>query len=217
MLIIPSINETTLAEVQEKLHKAESFLRRGDWIQLDIADGVFTDRRTWGAPDELATLRTSLCLELHLMIAEPERTLPQYLDVLRDVTSAPTRVIVQYEAMRDPGYILAQCREQGVMPGLSLAPDTDPEFLKLYLRDFSFLNLLAVPPAPSGQRFLPSVIPKIQLLKAQNPHVIIEVDGGITPETARLVKDAGADAVVSGSSIFESPSPREAYEELRYI
>ncbi len=214
MQVIPSINEITFAEVQEQLHKAESFLQAGDWIQIDVADGLFTSRRTWGQPDELATLRTSLSIELHLMIAEPERSLDQYLAALRVATNASRRVIVQYEAMRDPAYILSECRNAGVAPALSLTPDTDAEFLKLYLREFSFLNLLAVPPGPSGQRFLASVLPKIRLLKAQNPHVIIEIDGGITPETARLVKAAGADAIVSGSYIFESPSPRGAYEEL---
>lgn len=202
MQVIPSINETLFAEVQAQLLKAESFLYPNDWIHIDIHDGG------------LAIPHTTLSLELHCMIAEPEQRLAQYLDVLQGATDARRRVIVQYEAMRDPAYILSLCREAGVAVGLSLAPDTDPEFLGLYVRDFTFLNLLAVTPGPSGQQFQSSVLPKIRLLKQRHPNVILEIDGGITPETARFVKDAGADVMVSGSYIFESPSPRAAYEEL---
>ena len=212
MVVIPSINVATLAEATEQIRKAESFLRAGDWIQLDVSDGVFTDHRTWCAPDELMMLRTSLCVELHLMIVEPERLLEQYLRALPNVTNAATRVILQYEAMRDPSYILSECRRARVEVGLSLVPETDPEFLALYLRDFRFLNLLSVPPGPSGQQFQSSVVAKIRTLKQRHPDVILEVDGGMTPETAQLVRAAGADAIVSGSYIFESPSPRAAYE-----
>jgi ribulose-phosphate 3-epimerase len=214
MIVIPSINETSFAEVLEQLRKAESFLRPGDWIHIDVADGIFTPIRTWGVPDELASLRTALSVELHLMITEPEQHLAQYLSAIRSSTSAQRRIIFQHETMRDPSYILSQCRDADVEAGLSLMLEAKPEFLALYLRDFLFLNVLAVPPGPSGQRFQSSVLPKIQLLKQQHPNVILEIDGGITSETARLVKDSGADVIVSGSYIFESPSPRAAYEEL---
>lgn len=218
MQVIPSINEMTFAEVQAQNRKAESFLRVGeDWIHVDISDGVFSTTRTWGTPDELSLLRTSLGVELHLMIAQPEQSLMPYVRSLTGVGAGAKRIIVQYETMRDPAYILSECQKSGIAVGLSLAPATDPQFLGLYLRDFTFLNLLSVPPGPSGQQFQSLVIAKIRTIKQQHPHVILEVDGGITPETARLAKDAGADIVVSGSYIFESPSPRTAYDELRSV
>jgi ribulose-phosphate 3-epimerase len=100
---------------------------------------------------------------------------------------------------------------------LSSNPETPPEDFAPYLRDISRFQVLCVTPGLAGQKFLPLALEKVKWLKYALPDAIIEVDGGITPETAKWAKDAGADSVVSASYIFDNKDPEKAYEELKKI
>ncbi len=214
MLVIPSINEASFSEVAAKIKKAEGFLSSDGWVHLDVSDGVFTSHKTWNTPEELGGLATRLNLEVHLMVQEPEVVLPAWLAALRQATSGKRRIIIHVEVMNDPAFILDSCAEAGVEAGLSFRPLTLPDLALVYLRDFTLAQVLAVDPGPSGQVFQESAIAKIQFLKQRAPHVIIEVDGGMSPETVLRVKAAGADAIVSGAYVWDAPLPKLAYEEL---
>lgn len=217
MQVIPAINETNFSGVQEKIKKAEEFLPQDGWVHIDIADGTFTAAATWNSPDELVGVKTNLNIELHLMVENPEAVLPDWLRALKAATNGKRRIIVHFEAMREPAFILDECAKNGAEAGLAFNPTTSPELVSIYLRSFNFVQVLAVPPGPSGQMFDPRVESKIKFLRSKSTNVIIEVDGGIKPDTARISKDAGADIVVSSSYIFGNPSPRAAYQELLQI
>lgn len=217
MQVIPSINEVVFSEVAAKIKKAETFLPHDGLVHLDISDGIFTPHKTWNTPEELGGLGTHLGLEAHLMVQEPEGVLRAWLLAMRQATRGKRRIIVHYEVMNDPAFILQSCAAEGVEAGLAFKPLTAPDVALVYLKDFTLAQVLAVEPGPSGQVFQESAIAKIQFLRQRAPDVIIEVDGGMNPETALRVKSAGADAIVSGAYIWEAPSPKVAYEELAKI
>ncbi|MBI2075423.1 MAG: hypothetical protein HYT82_02010 [Candidatus Harrisonbacteria bacterium] len=217
MLVIPSINESVFSEIAAKIKKAEAFLPSDGWIHLDVSDGVFTPYTSWRTPEDMAGFSTRLNIEAHLMAQEPEAALGSWIAALRSVTGGARRIIVHVEAMTDPAYILESCAQANMQAGLALKPLTPPDLTLVYLRDFQFVQILAVEPGPSGQQFNETVLSKIRFFKERAPGVIIEVDGGMNPETALRVKSAGADAVVSGAYIWEAPLPKLAYEELTKI
>lgn len=217
MQVIPSINESVFSEVAAKIKKAETFLAPEAFVHLDISDGIFSPYKTWNTPEELGGLGTHLNIEVHLMVQEPEAVLQSWLAALRQATRGKRRIIVHYEVMNDPAFILQSCAAEGAEAGIAFRPLTTPDVALVYLRDFTLAQVLAVEPGPSGQVFQESALQKIQFLRVRAPDVIIEVDGGMNPETALRVKSAGADAVVSGKYIWEAPSPKVAYEELASI
>ncbi len=218
MQVLPVINVQSLEEAAEKIRIAAEFT---DLVHLDIEDGVFLPRTSWGSPAELEQiakrLSQSVKFEVHLMVANPEAVLDAWLR-----TGLVKRVIVHLEAMTDSVYILEKCKKHGsagspqvaVEAMLAINPGTEAERLVAHKDDFCSFQILAVQPGPSGQKFDPKILDKIKLIKAKMPNAIIEVDGGITLETAKMVKDAGAEIVVSDSYIFRAADPKKAYETL---
>jgi ribulose-phosphate 3-epimerase len=123
-------------------------------------------------------------------------------------------VIVHFEAIKDPGFIINAARRYNAEIMLAIAPPTPPENLIPYLTSFTAFQILAVMPGPGGQKFLAGAEEKVRFLQRYRPTALIEVDGGVTPEICKLVKEAGADAVAAGAYIFGDPDPRQAYEKL---
>lgn len=213
MTVLPVINVQSAEEAAEKIKKAAEFT---DLIHLDIEDGVFLPRKNWGSPEELQNLVASskqkvasVKFELHLMVSNPEAVLDAWLR-----TGLVKRVIVHLEAMTDSVYILEKCKKYGAEVMLAINPGTEAERLLAHKDDFSYFQTLAVQPGPSGQKFDAKILDKIRFIKARMPDAIIEVDGGVNLETANLVKNAGAEIVVSDSYIFGSDDPKKAYENL---
>lgn len=143
------------------------------------------------------------------MVSNPEGVIDAWLR-----TGLVKRVIVHLEAMTDSVYILEKCKKYGVEAMLAINPGTEAERLLAHAGDFRYFQILAVPPGPAGQEMSPGIIDKIKFLRRAMPNAIIEIDGGIVPETVKLVKEAGVDVVVSGSYIFGSDDPKRAFEEL---
>ena len=176
-----------------------------------MGDGVFTPNVSWGNVEEFSFLATELPLlrfEVHLMVVDPEKVMEQWFK------AGAERVIIHLEAMSDPHFVLEMAKryEGGVM--LAINPSTAVEALVPYLNSFTAFQVLAVPPGPSGQKFNLEVLEKIKFLRERAPNAIIEVDGGINPETAKLAKEAGANILVSASYIMNSPDPKGAYQQL---
>ncbi len=217
MQVNVSINEQNFYAVAEKIEKAKEFLLPDSWVHLDISDGIFTKTRTWNNPEDLLTIKTSLNLEAHLMVENPEGILRDWLKGLRQATTGKIRVIVHFEVMSEPAYILQECKNIQAEVGLALNTNTSPELISVYLKSFNEILILAVMPGPSGQVLQPKVLDKVIFIRSKNKDVIIEVDGGIMPLTARAAKNAGASSVVSSSYIWGHPSPKAAYEELSQI
>ncbi len=213
MEIIPAINCSDRACVVEKIAAAKKFLKKDHFLHLDIADGVFTFHKTWNDPASLAEFRSPFPFEAHLMVEHPEKWVAPWL------TAGTKRCIIHIETIDKDSLedIVAACKASHAELMLSSNPETPAEEFTPYLHDISRFQVLCVNPGIAGQKFLPLALEKARWLKYANPRAIIEVDGGMTPETARWAKDAGADIAVSASYIFGSKEPKEAYEELKKI
>lgn len=217
MQVIPAINCPDFDCAKETIKKTAEFLPTAGWIHIDISDGKFTPSLTWNNPRELmAFLKRefrgfSPKVEVNLMALNPEDKIEDWLR--NDVN----RVIISVESITEPERLFRILEKYDAEAMLSLSPGTPVERLFTYLPRFSEFHLLAVEPGFSGQKFDESVLEKIKLLRQRAPSAIIEVDGGINPETASLVKAAGADIIVSASYILGSLNPREAYEKLASV
>ncbi|MBU6500715.1 MAG: hypothetical protein KGJ89_03375 [Patescibacteria group bacterium] len=213
MEVIPVINchDHDIKCVKDKLYHAGKFLQKGDWLHLDISDGRFTFNKSWRDPQQWAYLRPEFNLEVHLMVEEPEKYLSDWS------AAGAGRFIVHKESLSEAAAesFVKRARTMRKETVLSSVPHTTTAQLWPYLRFFSHYQVLAVEPGPAGQKFLPTVLQKIKFLRNFAPNAKIEVDGGITPEIAKLVKKAGADRIVSSAYIFGSKNPKSAYKKLQ--
>ena len=145
------------------------------------------------------------------MVQDPEAVIGDWLKI------GVKRIIVHVEAIKDFNYFKGECVKAGVQLMLALKPDTPTELLSLYLDQIDFIQVLAVNPGWAGQKFQSTVISKIEFFRKVAPEIKIEVDGGINPEIARLVKMAGADIIVSANYIFSHQNPELAIRELAQV
>lgn len=206
MEIIPAINCPDFECVKNKLQKAAEISR---WVQLDIADGKFTPHKTWNNPEELSLLITQyslLNLEVHLMVENPESVIENWIG------AGAKRIIAHLEAIKNLKLITNNLKTCEL--GLAIAPDTSVEDVVPLLSDIKFVQVLAVYPGKVAQKFDKRIPAKIKFLKKNYPDVIIEVDGGINLETAKLCKEAGADILVTATYIWESADPQSMYRKL---
>lgn len=210
MQVIPAVNCLDFDCVKDLVRQASGFLPPGGWIHLDVADARFTFNKTWGDPAKWHEVRSGLNLEVHLMVEEPERLAPLWLE------AGAKRIIVHVETVTPESALKLRdmARSRGAEFVLSSNSETPIEALEPYLDSFSFFQVLAVHPGLAGQAFLSSVLEKIKFIRAKAPQAVIEVDGGINPQTAALAKAAGANTVVSASFIFGRSDAGKAYAEL---
>lgn len=217
MNVIPVINCPDASCAQKKLEIAKTFLPAGDPVHIDITDGIFSTHKTWSDPFAWAKLRSPFPLEVHLMVEQPEEHADDWF------TAGARRLVVHAETVTHTSLRrlldLADQRHGEIM--LSSLPDADPELVESLAHGFGervmAFQVLAVHPGAAGQTFMPEVLEKIMVLRQAAPNATIEVDGGMDPEMARLVKAAGADTIVSASYIFGSADSGKVYEELRNI
>lgn len=209
MMVIPVINEKYFEEIVRKIKLVEPHV---DWVQIDIADGVFTPNKNWGNPADLLNFETKAKIELHLMVKNPEEIIEDWLKI-----PLVKRVIFHFEATQKIEEIIEIAKKYQKEAGLAIGPKTSWEVLKPYLDKIKFVQILAVEPGPAGQTFDWTNIDKIKALKDFKKDVIIEVDGGVTPENARALKEAGSDIVNSSHYIFSNPNIAEAIRTLENI
>ncbi|MFA5084312.1 MAG: ribulose-phosphate 3-epimerase [Candidatus Paceibacterota bacterium] len=204
MLVIPAINEVNFEEVLKKIDIAGRFSR---WVHLDVVDGEFAANTTWNNPGDLKAVNSGpkADIEVHLMVEHPETVIGDW------ASAGAKRIIIHLEALGGKEFKPAA---ESIEMGLSINPETPVEDLLPYLENFKFVLILGVNPGLAGQKFEEEVLEKIKFLKNYYPGVIIEADGGINLETAGLVKEAGADILVSASYIWKSQNPEQAYKEL---
>ncbi len=221
-MVIPAINCQEFDEVKERFHVAQEILfgagseshatgEREGWIHIDIADGGFTKGySTWRNAKEFAQLKRHphLKVEVHIMVNEPEAVISEWL------TLGVQRIIFHLESAGNVEAIAMMCKESGVEPMLALKPETPIAHAASYLGLVSGCQILAVSPGPGSQVMQPAMIEKIVTLRKAHPELLIEVDGGITPESASRCVAAGADQLVAGSYIFKDENPAAALQRL---
>jgi ribulose-phosphate 3-epimerase len=200
--IAPSILSADFARLGEELQAVE---RAGaDLVHVDVMDGRFVPNITIG-PVVAASVRrsTRLTIDAHLMIVEPERYLEAFARAGVDSIS------VHLEAVKDLAAALRQIRALGKRAAVAVNPGSPLDAVLPVLDQLDMVLLMTVNPGFAGQRFMDGVLPKIRALRAEIDRrgldVDIEVDGGIYPNTAPLVIEAGADILVAGSAVFGAP------------
>lgn len=185
-----------------------------DFLHMDIMDGHFVPNLSFGIP-VVASLRrtTSLYFDCHLMVTNPT-------SLFADVKQAGgDMVTIHIEVWPDPTEAAAQARSLGLDFGLVLNPPTPFGAVAPFLGLCDRLLVMSVNPGFGGQAFLPEVLDKVaaarKFIDSEGLPADIEIDGGITPETARLARRAGADSFVVGSALMGAPDPVEAARQLR--
>ena len=213
MQVIPSINASSFEAVEESVGKAKKFLpRTTGWLHFDIGDGVFSSIKTWNEPTEFKKLKLgSLKSEVHLMVEDPEVVTKAWLD------TGAKRLIVHLEEIKSLEIISDLCQQYKADLMIAINPETIVENLLPYLDEIKYFQILGVTPGKAGQQFQKEVLEKIEFLREQAPNVKIEVDGGVDLETAKLIKIAGADMIVSASYVFNNADPKKAYNQLKAI
>lgn len=209
-LIAPSLLAADFSRLAEEVRAVEQ--AGADWLHLDVMDGHFVPNISFGA-DVIAALRphTRLPFDVHLMIAPVD----PYLEAF--ARAGAERIIVHAEAGLHLERTLQAIGALGRKAGVALNPATPEQAIAYVLERVDLVLVMTVNPGFGGQKFLPAMLPKIRRVRemiGERP-IHLEVDGGITAETAPLVREAGADVLVAGSSVFRAPSYAAAIAALR--
>ena len=210
--IAPSVLSADFGHLAEDVARCEE--GGADWLHVDVMDGRFVPNLTFGAK-VIETLRrlTTLPLDVHLMVVEPE----QYFD---SFAAAGAGVLtIHQEAAPHLHRQLHRIRELGCRAGVALNPSTPVESLRDVVRDLDLLLIMSVNPGFGGQRFIEASVDKIararQLLGAVGSSAALEVDGGIARETITRCWRAGADTFVAGNAVFSASDAAAEIRELR--
>jgi len=214
-LISPSILAADFARLGEQLEA----ISNADWIHVDIMDGHFVPNLSFG-PDITATVKrsTDKPLDVHLMIEKPAKWVETY------IKAGATTIIFHVEAVEGEAAaveLAENIRDLGARAAFSIKPDTPIEPWLDKLHHFDEVLVMSVEPGFGGQKFMPAMLDKVRALREsidqQNLDTVIEIDGGIDPDTIALAAEAGCDSFVAGSAVFKSDDPAQAVEELRAL
>ena len=210
--VAPSILSADYADLKNEIEKVKTAW--ADMLHVDVMDGHFVPNISIGPPVVKSIRKsTDMFLDCHLMISNPY----DYIDSF--ASSGADLIAFHVESNSDIGETIDKIISAGVKPALVLKPGTDAEVVFPYLSKIAMVLVMTVEPGFGGQSFMSDMLSKIKVIREKaeevNPKLMIQVDGGIVPETAKLCVEAGADVLVSGSYIFGAEDTASAISSLR--
>ena len=212
--VAPSILSADFAALGDDVNKV--LLAGGDWVHIDVMDGVFVPNISLGLP-VVKSLR-KVCdgfFDVHLMIEDPDRYLEDF------ITDNTEYITVHAEACVHLHRTIQHIKSSGAKAGVAVNPATPLSAVECVLEDVDMILIMSVNPGFGGQKFISSVLPKIrnldELRRENNLDFTIEIDGGINPDNVKTVTDAGVDIVVAGSSVFGAADIEARVKEFREI
>lgn len=210
--IAPSILSADYAELKNEIEKVKD--GGADMLHIDVMDGHFVPNVSIGVP-VVKSLRkaTDMFFDCHLMISKPYDYIDAFADAGADMIS------FHIESESDTEKTIDKIISRGVKPALVIKPKTRAEEVFEYLEKLDMVLVMTVEPGFGGQSFMADMLEKVKIIREKadeiNPNLLIQVDGGIIPETAKSCINAGADVLVSGSYIFGASDIKSAIESLR--
>ncbi len=208
--IAPSILSADFARLGDEVRA----IATADYVHVDVMDGHFVPNLTIGPP-VVAALRkvTDLPLDVHLMIEDPDRFIPDFARAGADI------ITVHQEAVPHLHRTVQLIRSLGKRAGVSLNPATPAATLEVILEELDLVLVMSVNPGFGGQNFIPATLPKITALRREIDRrglaVELEVDGGVKTDNIGLIAEAGADVMVAGSAVFGTPDYAATIAKLR--
>ncbi len=213
-LIAPSLLAADFTQLREEVEMVNN--SDADCVHLDVMDGNFVPNISFGLfiIKQIKAIATKP-LDVHLMIANPEKYIEQFREAGADV------ITVHYEACPHLHRTIQQIKATGAKAGVALNPHTSVDLLENVLEDLDMVLLMSVNPGFGGQKFIYQTVPKVKKLRemgnARNLSFMIEIDGGVGLQNAEALLQAGANVLVAGSSVFKAESPTYAISRMKSI
>lgn len=211
-IVAPSILAADFANLQREVEMINQ--SDADWIHVDIMDGLFVPNLSMGLPViEAISKHAKKVLDVHLMIVQPER----YVEAFRKAGAG--NITVHIEACTHLHRNIQQIRALGAKAGVAINPHTGVSQLENIISDIDLVCVMSVNPGFGGQKFIENTYAKVSRLKElilkNNSTALIEIDGGVNQQNAKLLLEAGADVLVAGNFVFSSPDPKATIRDLK--
>ena len=214
MILAPSLLAADFGNLQQAIEMVNA--SEADWFHIDVMDGVFVPNISYGMPVlSVIQKHATKPLDVHLMIVDPSRYISTFAKLGSDILT------VHYEACTHLHRTLQAIKAEGMKAGVALNPHTPVALLEDIIQEIDVLLLMSVNPGFGGQSFIENTYKKVRqakmLIEQAGASTLIEIDGGVSLKNAKALVEAGADALVAGSFVFNAANPIQTIADLKHI